>query len=170
MICDETKQMDIRMLPKEMRPMPLVIHFEGEQITTTWTDMHFGCRRQWFLCPSCDRRCAVIYMKDGGPLWGCRLCLDGRYASERKSSQARRLQKAFTMRERLGQTESNLHLPFPERPRHIHHRTYERIRSEAQLLEYEISLHNIAFIRKCSVEEIRAKLAEGKLHVVRMLD
>jgi hypothetical protein len=98
------------------------------------------------------------------------VCLDGRYASERKSPQARRLQKAFKMRERLGQTEGNLHLPFPERPLRMHHRTYQRIRSEAEALEYEIGLHNIAFIRKCSVEEIRVKLAEGKLHVVRMLD
>jgi len=170
MICDHTTQIDIRKLPKEARPLPEVILFEGERITTTWTDMHFGGRRQWFLCPSCDRRCAVIYKKGKGPLWGCRVCLDGRYESEHKSPQARRLQKAFKIRERLGQTEGNLHLPFPERPRQMHHRTYDRIRAEAKALEREIGIHNLAFIRKCSVETIRRKLAEGKLYQVRVID
>jgi len=170
MICDQTAQIDIRKLPKEALPLPDVIHFEGERIVTTWTDMHFGGRRQWFLCPSCDRRCAVIYKIGGGSLWGCRVCMDGRYASEHKSPQARRLQKAFKLRERLGQMEGNLHLPFPERPRHMHHRTYERIRAEAKALELEIGIHNIAYMRKCSVESIRKKLAEGTLHEVRVID
>lgn len=105
MICDHTAQIDIRKLPKEVRPLPDVIHFEGERIVTTWTSMHFGGHRQWFLCPSCDRRCAVIYSIGGGSLWGCRICMDGRYACEHKSPQDRRFQKAFKIRKRLGQTE-----------------------------------------------------------------
>ena len=170
MICDHTAQIDIRKLPKEARPLPDVIHFEGERIVTTWTDMHFGGRRQWFLCPSCDRRCAVIYRIGGGPLWGCRICMDGRYASEHKSPQDRRFQKAFKIRKRLGQTEKNLLLPFPERPRHMHRRTYDRIRAEAKALELEIGLRGLACIQRCSVEEIEEKLAEGKLHEVRVID
>lgn len=101
---------------------------------------------------------------------GSRVCFDGRYESERKSPQARRLQKAFKIRERLGQTDGNLHLPFPERPRHMHHRKYERIRAQAKALEHEIGIHNLAYIRKCSVESIRKKLAEGKLREVRVMD
>lgn len=170
MICDHTAQIDIRKLPKAARPLPEVIHFGGERIVTTWTDMHFGGRRQWFLCPSCDRRCAVIYKIGDGPLWGCRICMDGRYASEHKSPQARRLQKAFKLRERLGQTEGNLHLPFPERPRHMHQRTYDRIRAEAKAIELEIGLRGLAYIRRCSVQEIEEKLEEGTLGVVHIVD
>lgn len=170
MICDHTEQIDIRQLPKSVRPLPDVIHFEGERIVTTWTDVQFGGRRQWFLCPSCDRRCAVIYKKGDGPLWGCRVCMDGRYASEHKSPQGRRLQKAHQIRHRLGQKESNLHKPFPERPRHMHRRTYERIRAETKAIEHEIGLHNIAYTRKCSVDTIRKKLAEGKLRVVPVMN
>ena len=52
----------------------------------------------------------------------------------------------------------------------MHHRTYDRIRAEAKALEHEIGIHNLAFIRKCSVETIRRKLAEGKLHGVRVIN
>ena len=150
LICAHTAQIDTSRLPKEARVLPSVIHVEGERILTTWTDMHFGGRRQWFLCLSCDRRCVVIYKKGRAPLWGCRKCLDGRYASEHKSSQARRLQKAFKIRKRLEQMEGNLNLPFPERPRHMQHRTYERVRDEAKELELEIGIHNIAFMRNAA--------------------
>lgn len=167
MICDRAEQIDIRWLPKEARPLPDVIHFDGERITTTWTAMQFGGRRQWFLCPSCDRRCAVIYKIAGGPLWGCRLCMVGRYASEHKSPQGRRIQKALKIRKRLGQTEGNLHLPFPEKPRHMHYRTYELIRDEANALEHEIGLHDLARIRRQNVEDVRAMFAERKLKLTK---
>lgn len=96
MISDHTEQIDIRKHPKEARPLPEVIHFEGERILTTWTDMHFGGRRQCFLCPVYDRRCAVIrkaviHKNGSGPIWGCRVCMRGLYAIEHNSPQERRL-------------------------------------------------------------------------------
>jgi hypothetical protein len=74
MICDLTAQIDIRKVAKMASEIPETIHFEGERIVTTWTGTNFGGRRQWFLCPSCDRRCAIIYRRGNGPLWSCRIC------------------------------------------------------------------------------------------------
>ena len=61
------------------------------------------------------------------------------------------MQKAFKIRKRLGQMEGKLNLlPFPERPRHMQHRTYERVRDEPKELELEIGIHNIAFMRNAA--------------------
>ena len=49
MICEHTAQIDIRKLPKEARPVPEVVHFEGERLVTTWTCAAFGGQRQWWL-------------------------------------------------------------------------------------------------------------------------
>jgi ribosomal protein L37AE/L43A len=140
MIWDRAEKLDLRKVPKEARPLPEVIPFEGERIVTTWTETNFGGRRQWFLCPTCDRRCRILYRIADGPLWGCRACLDGRYASEHKSRGDRKLQKAFNLRERLGQCSGGLDVPFPERPKGMHHRTYARLRLQGLKLEEELWL------------------------------
>ena len=138
MICDQTEQIDIRKLPKAAHPLPQVIHFEGERIMTTWTATNFGGRRQWFMCPSCDRRCAVIYRRGASPLWGCRVCMGGRYKSEHKSPHERMIHKAEKIRKRLGQTESGLVGRFPEKPRTMHWKTYRRMKAQAEEIEMHV--------------------------------
>ena len=48
----------------------------SELIPITTTAMHFGSCRHWFECPSCRRRCRILY---GGARFRCRLCRSARY-------------------------------------------------------------------------------------------
>lgn len=143
MICDHSVRIDIRELAKLVDAIPDVVPFEGERIATEWTTTPFGGRRQWFLCPSCDRRCAILYRRGAGPLWGCRVCMNGRHLSEHMSPQDRRYHKAFKIRKRLGQTSGGIAVPFPEKPKGMHWKTYHRIRAAALRLENEIMRHTL---------------------------
>lgn len=138
MICDTTENIDIRKLVRLVGVVPDVVHFGGERLVTTWTETNFGGRRQWFLCPSCDRRCAIIYRIGDGPLWGCRICRNGRYATETMSPRQRRLRKAIKIRKKLGQKSDGLACPFPEKPKGMHQKTYFRLKLEARLIESEV--------------------------------
>ena len=40
------------------------------------TPVHLGGVRQWFACPSCRRRCRILY---GGARFRCRLCRGARF-------------------------------------------------------------------------------------------
>lgn len=123
MICDHTIQIDIRKVPKNRRPLPDLVIFEGTRFETTWTETNFGGQRQWFLCPDCGRRCAIIYRVGIEPRWGCRLCLNGHYISEHMSPTDRRLHAAFKVRERLGQTKGGIVVRFPPKPKGMHWET-----------------------------------------------
>ncbi len=154
MICDLTAQIDIREAARIVGTLPEVIDFEGERIVTTWTRTNFGGRRQWFLCPSCDRRCAIIYRRGNGPLWCCRVCGGGRYLSEGRSSKSRALHKAFKVRERLGQKKGGIIAPFPAKPKGMHNSTYERIRFEALQVERDILVEDMASFLCVSVDDV----------------
>jgi hypothetical protein len=156
MICDHTIQIDIRKVPKNRRPLPDVVIFEGTRFETTWTETNFGGMRQWFLCPDCGRRCAIIYRDGTGPKWGCRVCLNGHYTSEHMSLTDRRLHAAFKVRERLGQTKGGIVVRFPPKPKGMHWRTYEGIRLEALRDESEILLRAHADIFGISIDQARA--------------
>ncbi len=138
MICDSTEQIDIRKLRRLMTTVPDVFEFEGERIVTTWTKMHFGGARQWFLCPSCDRRCAIIYRVGNGPLWQCRVCGNGKYRSDSMSPHGRRLRQAIKLRNRLGQDSGGILRTFPKRPKRIHKKTYTEFMAKAIKLERQI--------------------------------
>lgn len=131
MICDHTTQIDIRKVPKHLRPLPDIVFFEGTRFETTWSDTHFRGQRQWFLCPDCGRRCAIMYRANHALDWVCRLCLGGHYLSEHMSPKDRRLHAAFKVRERLGQTKGGILVHFPSKPKGMHWWTYEKIRSAA---------------------------------------
>lgn len=155
MICDQTPQIDIRKLAKMVDAIPNVFDLHGERIVTTWTNTNFGGQRQWFLCPSCERRCAIIYRRDNAPLWCCRVCGGGRFITETQSPRQRMLHKALKIRQRLGQKNAALGFPFPPKPPRMHTVTYQRIREEAEAREVEILLADLADVRGCSVDEAR---------------
>ncbi len=104
----------------------------GRRVALDFTPCNLGGQRAWFLCPSCGRRCGVLY-----PL-KCRVCLGLRYASELKGVQDRDYQQAFKVRRSLGQTTGGLEQPFPPKPRLMRWHTYLRIRLEAQAREARI--------------------------------
>lgn len=94
----------------------------------------FG-RRQWFLC-SCGRRCRILY---GGDRFRCRTCHRLRYESQYEARWERDRTKAERIRRRLGDStfpivgDCN---PFPERPRGMWRRTYQRLaQQDSELMQ-----------------------------------
>lgn len=158
MICDLKTHIDIREVARKAGALPAIIDFDGERIVTTWTRTNFGGQRQWFLCPSCDRRCAIIYPRGNGPLWCCRICGNGCYLSEHMSPKDRKLHKAFKLRERLGQQKGGIIAPFPPKPKGMHTKTYDRLRENALKTEREYLLEDMASFLGVSVQEVLIRL------------
>ena len=158
MICDYAIRLDIRKVPKQVRPLLHGLFFEGARFETTWTETAFGGQREWFLCPDCKRRCAIIYRADHEPRWGCRLCLRGRYRSEHMSPKDRRLHAAFKVRNRLGQKKGGIFVRFPPKPKGMHWRTYEEIRLTALRRESEILLRVHADMFGISIDQAKNSL------------
>lgn len=92
------------------------------------TPCHFGGERTWFLCPApgCGRRVRILY---GGGIFACRHCYQLVYESQREQPYDRALRRAQAIRMKLGGSGSMLDL-FPDIPKGMHWRTYERLRDE----------------------------------------
>jgi hypothetical protein len=102
-----------------------------QKVPITWTACRFGGRRPWFVCSVssvgryCGRRVAVLY--GAGELFACRRCYGIAYASQQESSLYRWLRKAQKIRKRLGGS-SDIFDVFPDKAKHMHWRSYERLR------------------------------------------
>lgn len=107
-----------------------------EPVELTWTPCNFGGERPWFVCPgvvngvACGRRVAVLYGL--GRYFLCRHCYDLNYKSQRENSGDRSLRKAQEIRKRL-RGSANMTLPFPERPKGMHRKTYARLWYEHEI-------------------------------------
>lgn len=144
MICDSTDHVDIRKIAQLGYVLPECFELEAVVFSTTWTATNFGGLRQWFLCPKCQRRCAIVYRVYRPILIGCRVCLNGRYSSEAKSPQDRKLSAAFALRRRFGQKKGGILVTFPPKPKGMHWRTYWKIRSDALENESQILMQAAA--------------------------
>jgi hypothetical protein len=103
-----------------------------------WVPCPFGGERPYFVCPgivngiACRRRVSKLYC--GGTYFLCRHCHRLAYASQREDRYDRALRRANNVRKRLG-GEPGLASVFPERPKGMHRRTYERLQSEMEKAE-----------------------------------
>lgn len=129
MICEWSRKVHIRQLGKSL---PDRVFVAGVWVRTTTTPCHLGGHRNWFLCPLCGRRCAILYPRL------CRKCLKGRYAKELMTPHDRKIDKAIDLRARLGQTSGGLLGPFPTKPKWMRWHTYLGLRAESLALEKEI--------------------------------
>lgn len=98
-----------------------------DEIFFTWTLCNYGGNRQWFLCPGCNRRVAIVY---GGKYYRCRHCHNLTYSSQRESKSDRLIRKAQKIRVRLG-VRRNLLVPILFKPKNMHQKTFDRLRREA---------------------------------------
>ena len=89
-----------------------------------WTRLPSGGKRPWFLCPSCGRRCGVLYSIGSRII--CRKCGGLSYESQNEPRHFRALRKAQKILGRLGGS-ANMTETFPDRPRYMHRRTYQRL-------------------------------------------
>jgi hypothetical protein len=95
-----------------------------------WTRCHFGGERAWFLCPhaGCGRRVAILW---GGTIFYCRQCYNLAYESQNETAHDRALRKYQAIRMKLGGSGS-LAEDFPDKPRGMHWKTYQRLCSKAE--------------------------------------
>jgi len=103
----------------------------NEIIPFAYTDQHLGGRRRWFQCKSCSRLCAVLY---GGTRYRCRKCWNLAYQSQHNDAPSRALAKAQKLRRRLGGSE-DMDDFFPEKPKGMHWRTYNGLRTRMEALD-----------------------------------
>jgi len=94
-----------------------------DRVPFTYTDTNFGGRRRWFVCPSCHRRCRVLY---GGKYYRCRKCHGLKYESQYENSWMRAATQAQRICARLGGT-GDIDDPLPPKPKGMHWTTYERL-------------------------------------------
>jgi len=102
-----------------------------QQFPVVWTPCRFGGERPWFICSVCangtycGRQVTKLYQ--AARLFACRQCYRLAYASQRESAHERGLLKAQRIRMRLGGS-ANMLDDFPEKPKGMHWRTYQRLR------------------------------------------
>jgi hypothetical protein len=115
-------------------PGAVVLSFRSreQRVPISWTECNFGSWRPWFCC-SCGRDAAKLY-DGGGDFFACRHCCGLAYASQQMSPRDRNISRARRIRMRLGGGPSIVD-PFPDKPRGMHWRTYERLRARAQVSE-----------------------------------
>lgn len=81
------------------------------------TPCHFGGTREWFRCPRCHRRVALLFVRGGG--FACRSCHRVAYTSQSEDLCARLWRRQMRWESRLG--------PDWVRPKGMHRTTFERI-------------------------------------------
>lgn len=69
-----------------------------ERVYLTYTACNYGGDRPWFVCPSCGRRCAVLW---GKGRFLCRLCQRVAYASQNESGSSRAIRRVHEIRAKL---------------------------------------------------------------------
>lgn len=103
----------------------------NELVPFVQTPTNFGGGRQWFKCLSCGARCRILY---GGGYFRCRRCHRLKYESQYEPAFACAASRALKIREKLGGM-GGLDMPFPEKPKGMHWRTYERLRNKEEHLQ-----------------------------------
>lgn len=107
--------------------------YGGEQQTSNCrlvidrTPCHFGGSRKWFICPDCQRRCAVVYGVSRRGSFACRTCQRLGYRSESESVIDRCWRAQRKLEAKLAEDGN--------RPKWMRQRTFERINQKWDALE-----------------------------------
>ena len=122
-----------------------------QRVPITWTACHLGGRRPWFVCSVysngryCGRRVALLYA--AGELFACRRCYGLAYASQQELAHHRGLGKAQKIRMRLGGSPNMLD-EFPDKPKHMHWLTYDRLRRSHDIAEQRSTIGLMRFVNR----------------------
>jgi hypothetical protein len=105
-------------------------HDVTDRIPVEWTPCNLGGERPWLTCPSCRRRRAVLCLGSSG-VFRCRDCYALAYTSTRESVLDRTDRKLRKLRERMGDEDAWIGRAdawyYPDKPKGMHWRTWERL-------------------------------------------
>jgi len=112
----------------------------SQLVPISWTPCHYGGRRPWLIC-LCGKRVGKLYR---GSAWlGCRECAEAKYESQKKSRRGRLFRKAKGIRARLGDCGRPGIDTVPLRPFGMQRKIYNRLRSQAEIIERELNRGSI---------------------------
>lgn len=95
------------------------------------TACNYGNSRPWFLCPTCNKRVALLYLSDG--MFDCRHCCNLAYETQNESKWIRSSwgNKANSIRRKLGWTPGIINdSELFNKPKGMHWKTFERLITE----------------------------------------
>ena len=111
-------------------------HDTMQRVRVSWTQCYLGGWRPWMHCPHCEKRVAKLLKGLGG--YYCRACIGNPlYASQTKSAHGRRHFEICKIRLQLNGMASPIE-PFPDRPRGMHRKRYDRLKARALNLEMDL--------------------------------
>lgn len=103
-----------------------------------YTEPHLGGVRPWFQCPACGERRGKLYLPPRRKRFACRECYELGYQSSRSSGNEmeraeQRYRKAFAKADAEDRRPHPNNSPwFPERPKGMHHDTFEDLVDDVQ--------------------------------------
>jgi len=109
-----------------------------QTVPLSCTRCNYGGERTWFHCPLCNTRVAILYLVSG--LFRCRHCHNIPYSSQQEGKLDQLARKARKLRNKLYQKDDifkpdGLATPIYLKPKNLHWKTYERIKSEELALQ-----------------------------------
>ena len=99
------------------------------------TPCNYGGTRPWFRCPSCGRRCAVVYFGAPGGRYACRRCLRVAYLSQCEDEMGRLWRRQRKIEGRLAGVADEW--DGRQRPKGMHQKTFDRLRRQIWELEVQ---------------------------------
>jgi hypothetical protein len=113
------------------------------RVPLEYTEPNFGGVRPWFRCPKCGDRVGKLYLPPRGGRFLCRECHDLGYQSSRSSGNEleraeQRYRKAFAKADAENRRPHPNNAPyFPERPKGMHHDTFEDLADDVEAARRE---------------------------------
>lgn len=128
---------------------------QDQSVEMETTPCHLGGARWWWICPASRRRCATLYLPNGGELFLSRGQGAYRlsYASQNESYMDRSHARLRRLHRLLGSDYTHQEQPLPRRPKWMRRATYERIWNEWTI---EADRHDAIWI--AGAERITARM------------
>ena len=103
---------------------------QTQTVALTTTPCRLGGLRWWWRCPQTGRRCAKLYLPNGGWRFLSRAAYGLAYASQAEDAVLRAHRRAARIHRRLGSDARLANAPPPPRPKGMRRVTYERLVAE----------------------------------------
>ena len=119
---------------------------------------HYGGMRWWWVCPISGLRVAKLYLPPGATTFAPRQIYRLAYRSQRDAKIDRTHARQRRLYSKLGSEYDRYEQSPPDRPKGMHHKTYERLIAD---LYAAMEAHERVFISRVSAFLARQKKADG---------
>ncbi len=110
------------------------------------TPCNYGGSRPWIICPSCGRRCAVVYFGAPGGRYACRRCVRVAYYSQSEDLMDRAWRKQRKIERKLASGAGDWN--GWQKPKGMHLKTFDRLRQGIIECEQQKDFALVAFMNR----------------------